>query len=455
MVTPIREWEGAVYEFLGKPVPEDVRAHGKKIVADVIAAGVAGSAQPGVEPVSRSGSYSDGPSTVWGTNRRVSAEDAALLNATASVAPEIEEGHNFGGHVGATTVAGAVAMAESRDVDGETLVDAVVKAYEIFVRLEAAITPMKSTANADLPWALRNPHATWTTVGPAIASGLCMGLTEERLADTLRIAGNQAVLSMHDPYEEGATVRNFMAGFSAQTGVATARAVEAGLTGPETAISEVYDPVRETDESTFDETFEELGAVWESTRNYFKFVPSCRYTQPPLDALRDAASDIDPTTVERVEVYTFGRATAMDYQDAAPLTSAKFSTPYVIARELATGGDLWLDDFSAEAVDDPLVRALAERVSVQTGEEYEESFPAEHGARVEVTLTNGRRLIGECRFPEGDHRNYPGDDRLKAKFRRLFAERFDDLDEPLAAVLDLNNRDVRAVGAKLRPETNR
>jgi len=47
-----RQWERAVAEFLASPVDDVARKHGRAVVADVLAAAVAGSAAPG-SPASR------------------------------------------------------------------------------------------------------------------------------------------------------------------------------------------------------------------------------------------------------------------------------------------------------------------------------------------------------------------------------------------------------------------
>jgi len=61
---------------------------------------------------------------------------------------------------------------------------------------------MKDRMNDAIPWLVRNPHSTWTTVGPAVTSALCLDATPEELTETFRIAANLAVVSMHDPYAE-------------------------------------------------------------------------------------------------------------------------------------------------------------------------------------------------------------------------------------------------------------
>jgi 2-methylcitrate dehydratase PrpD len=449
-----REWERNVNDFLARPVPDAVRERGRQTVADVLAATVAGSAVPAIETVASEGDFADGGASVLGTARQVTPPQAALLNGAAAIAQEIEEGHDTGGHVGAGVVAGGVGVAETAGVDGATFVDACVRAYEICARLEGAIFAMKDRINDAVPWLLRDPHAAWTTVGPALTSGLCLGADADELRETFRTAANLAVVSMHDPYEEGSPARNFTAGFSAQVGVTAALTGTAGLQGSLAAIEAVYDPFEEMLPEGFASQFETLGEEWAVTENYFKPYPSCRYTHPPLDALQEAVDgrSVAPEDVERIVVHTFENATDMAHDDPETMTSAKFSTPYVLARYLHDG-EVELSSFSDSALADESVRALASRVELVADEDFEAAFPESWGARATVTLSDGTDLTGTRQYPRGDHRDPIPDDEYRKRTRTLLAAGLPDdrVDDALRALDALADRPVRATTAALTP----
>jgi 2-methylcitrate dehydratase PrpD len=443
-------WERQVYEFLGEPVPDEVLDRGVLVVGDVLAAATAGAALEDIHEVASDADFADGPATVLGTDRTADPGQAALTNAAAAIAQEIEEGHNTGGHVGASIVSGGFALAEYADVDGEAFVAAAVQAYEICTRLERAIFAMKDRMNDALPWLVRNPHSTWTTVGPALTGALCMDLDDRQLRNVFRVVANLAVVSMHDPYEEGPSSRNFTAGFSAQAGVNAALTAAAGLQGSKVAMREVYGPFDEVTDGEFDRWFRNLGDHWNVRESYFKFTPSCRYTHPPLGALQEIATDVDVNGVESIDIYTYQNACDLDYHEVSTYTSAKFSIPFVLARYLVAG-DLWIEDFQGDALSDPDTLALAERVSLNHDPAYERTFPDHWSARVEVTHADGTTLEAECVDPPGDFRRAPAEDELHALFRDLIEYGMVDPDGALEAVLDLRNRTVRDVGEALRP----
>jgi 2-methylcitrate dehydratase PrpD len=447
-----REWERRVNEFLTAPVPEAVRDRGRRTVADVLSAAVAGSAVPDIRGVATDADLADGGASVLGTARRTAPGQAALLNTAAAIAPEVEEGHDTGGHVGASVVAGGLAGAETAGVDGERFVEACVRSYEVCVRLERAIFAMKDRINDAVPWLVRNPHSTWTTVGPALTTALCRGADAAELRETFRVAANLAVVSMHDPYAEGAPARNFTAGFSAQAGVTAALTGMAGLRGSRAAIEAVYDPFEELLADGFAASFESLGEEWAITENYFKPYPSCRYTHPPLDALRAAVDGegVDPEAVETVTVHTFANATEMAHAEPTTATGAKFSTPYVLARYLHDG-DLSLDSFSEGAIAEESVRELAARVELREEAAFERAFPDSWGARVAVDLADGTSLTGERAYPRGDHRDPLPEAAYRERTRDCLAAGLPGARVPdaVAALDDLTDHTVRETVATL------
>ena len=446
-------------DFLTEPVPTAIRADGRAVVTDVLAAAVAGSVAPGVAEVAADARFAEGAASILGTDRRVAPPQAAMTNTAAAIAQEIEEGHDEGGHVGAGVVAGGLAAAEANDLEGAEYVDACIRAYEICVRLERAIFAMKDRINEAVPWLVRDPHSTWTTVGPAVTSALCLQATPAALLESFRIAANVAVVSMHDPYVEGAPSRNFTAGFSAQAGLSAAQAAIAGLEGSRTAIEAVYDPFEELLPDGFATQFDTLGTEWAITQHYSKPYPSCRYTHAPLDALRDALATsettISPDAVAAIEVETFANGVDMAARAPETATAGKFSTPYVLATYL-TRGSVELDHFSPAALRDPVVRSLAERVTLSEAASYEAAFPASWGASATVKLHDGRKMVGKRAQPRGDHRDPLSDATIRARDRASLTHGLGgDIDRALEALDAVDRQPVRETVGALRAEVDR
>lgn len=451
-VPPATDWEASIFAFLEAPVPASVLERGADTVADVLGAMVAGSA---AEPYASAWNDADlpaGNATVVGSNRTTDPVQAATLNGTAAIVQEIEEGHDTGGHVGSGIVAGGLAMAEHVDADGETLVESCVRAYELCARLENAIFAMKDRINDAVPWLVRNPHATWTTVGPAVAAVLCTDPEPSTVRETFRLAANRAVVSMEDPYAAGPPSRNVTAGASAGVGVTMAQLARAGIPGSPEVMRTVYDPFEEILPEGFTHLFDDLGTEWAIAENYFKPYPACRYTHAPVDAVREIDADVDPDAVDRVVVDTYANAAAMSHTDPETLTSAKFSIPYVLARYLSSG-EISLEHFTSEAIAEADVRALAERVEVRADEAFEAAFPDDWGARVTLDLRDGTTRSGERAYPKGDYRDPLSetefDDRLASLLR--YGLPSDSCHDAFAAARSPRDRRAREIGAALRP----
>lgn len=448
---PTTDWEAAIFEFLEKPIPETVLKRGETTVADVLAAMVAGSA---AEPYAQAWETVDlppGESTIVGSSRTTAPIQAATLNGTAAIVQEIEEGHNTGGHVGSGIVAGGLAMAEHADADGEMLVESCVRTYELCARLEEAIFAMKAQLNDAVPWLVRNPHATWTTVGPAVAGVLCTDPDPSTVHETFRLAANRAVVSMDDPYTEGPPSRNVTAGASAGVGVTMAQLAQAGIPGSGATVKTVYEPFEDLLPDGFTHLFADLGTDWAITENYFKPYPSCRYTHAPLDALREIDAELEPEAIDRLLVETYANAVDMAHTSPETLTGAKFSIPYVLARQLHSG-DVTLEQFTPDAIANEAVQALADRVDVQAAAEFDAAFPDDWGARVTVELRDGTTVSGERAYPRGDYRDPIPDDEFTDRLETLLAYGLSETASTTAleVIQSSTRHNAREIGASLR-----
>jgi len=142
----------------------------------------------------------------------------------------------------------------------------------------------------------------------------------------------------------------------------------------------VYDPFEALLPDGFARQFETLGKEWAIAEHYVKPYPSCRYTHPPLDALREAIDGqaVDPADVEAATVATFANATDMSHAEPETMTAGKFSAPYVLATYLCRGS-VDLDHFTVEALADETVRSVAARVELCEDDAYETAFPESWG----------------------------------------------------------------------------
>jgi len=93
----------------------------------------------------------------------------------------------------------------------------------------------------------------------------------------------------------------------------------------------------------------------------------------------------------------------------------KFSMPYILARALVDG-ELVLDTFTDEAVNEPGIRRVAERITMGLDPTLEETAEGSRPAKVTVKLTDGRVLSRQLDFARGTPRRPMTDQELRAKF---------------------------------------
>lgn len=119
-------------------------------------------------------------------------------------------------------VPAALALAQARGVGGDALLDAVVAATEIDLRLVEAVAP----EHADRGW---DPAGTIGHFGAALAAGRVLALDAGRMRNAIGIAATQAA-GLWAAF--GTMTQAYHFGKAAADGVEAALLAEAGFTGP-------------------------------------------------------------------------------------------------------------------------------------------------------------------------------------------------------------------------------
>src|SRR5262249_14806532 len=161
---------------------------------------------------------------VWGTDGRLSAPHATLVNGTLVQSFELDDVHRAGVlHVGAVTLPALVAVAELRPgLSGREFLRAAVAGYEIGPRVGLCMGPEHISQG----W---HSGATVGVFSAAAGAAAGLRLPQEKIVHALGIAGTQAAGLMAAQY--GAMVKRMHAGRAAQSGLYGALLAEAGFTG--------------------------------------------------------------------------------------------------------------------------------------------------------------------------------------------------------------------------------
>jgi len=413
-------WLDSFAEFLAQArlddLPGGVVEQAGYVLLDTVGAIAAGSQEPEMAAATSRLAGASGPFGIIGAGLAAAPQCAALLNGIAGTFLEMDEGNRFArGHPAIHAFPAAWALAEARGVSGRAFLEAFVLGYEVGARLGMASRLRPSM----------HMHGTWGTIGAAAAAGCLLAFDAVQMAELINVASSLTLATSKRTMLEGGLVRNAYAGISNQMGLLAADLVLAGFSGERDGIASVFGAVVS---ESFDPAvmLQDLGREWQVSRNYFKRHSCCRYNHGALDALEVLLAEcggLVPETVERIEVESYRDAAEMD--DPAPRNTlaARFSVPFAVATRLATGSSD-VASFSWDAVRDPAIRDLAQRVSVREDPSMTAQLPQHRPARVRAHLTDGRVLSAEVRSNRGDDSDPYSRAELEAKFMALFGRAF-------------------------------
>ena len=396
-------------------IPVAVRERCGLIIADLLAVIAAGMQEPEMQALvaSHGPRVAAGHASVVGSRIQCNPLDAALLNATAGVWLELDEGNfNTNGHPGVHVIPAALAHAQEHRVAGADFLTAVVLGYEICGRIGGAYK-MKTIVQ---------PHGTYGVIGAAVAVGRLCGLNRAQMRQAINIAASTPMGGNRQTMLDGATVRNYYAGHGNFTGQMAVRLVQAGFTGPRDAPRVTFGQLL-ADDFKPAQVVAELGRHWTLAHGYIKLYPSGRYVHSAIDALLDALRQVPggriaADAVERVDVRAYKMVAYLGEKRPANLFGTRFSVPFSVATIIAHGrADL--DVFGAPAFANKAITDLATRVEVSEVPEFTAAFHGRQIVELDIVCRDGTRWRGRCDVTSGESGNPHPPAAIRGKFNQL------------------------------------
>lgn len=361
-------------------------------IIDTLGVTLAGVPEPCTQILLRTPGVATAPgaSLVFGTARRTSALDAALINGTASHALDYDDfSSELGGHQSVPLVAPLFALAEERGRSGMQVLLAYVAGMEALIRLARAV----NFVHYDKGW---HPTATLGVFGAVAACGHLVGLDRAKMATALALAASMAsglkanFGSMTKPFHVGHCARNgLLAVLMAEQGFEARHGVMEHKQG----FLDVYNGPGLYDA-------ERIFANWASPLEVeapgiaLKQFPCCGSTHPAIAMMLKLAKEerITAADVARIEILPHARR--MPHTDNPwPVTplQAKFSVQYAVVRALLSGVPK-MAHFEGEAALEPEVQRLLGLVTTAPHPDMPRDGADQWGAEVIVTTHDGRRL---------------------------------------------------------------
>jgi 2-methylcitrate dehydratase PrpD len=356
-----------------------------------------------------------GHTRVWGTELKVSATQAAMLNGVAAHALELDDtgGCDHSGAVVLPAVMAAVSML-TNPVSGRELITAVVIGYEVGRRVLEACGGYSAHNGAG--W---HSTATCGVFGATAASARILGLDIGQTQSALGIAGSFSGglwAFIHD----GSQSKKLHTGRAAEGGLLAARFAQRGITGPSRLFDDVWGGFLRTlaGVSSQPEALDaDLGVVWKLARCSIKPYAACRGTHSAIDALGLLLEQLQvgADQVEDVHVSLCGFLLDMcGGRDASTLAAAQMSLPYALAARLVHG-HCRLAAYDDEQRGDPRIAHWMSRIHLEVDSQLsEDGEPV-----VSVRTVDGRRASLCVDPPLGAPGNPLSDAALEQKFFSL------------------------------------
>ncbi|MBI11284.1 MAG: MmgE/PrpD family protein [Rhodospirillaceae bacterium] len=350
-------------------------------------------------------------STIIGDGRKVSMQQAALINGSAGHALDYDDVHLLmPGHPTVPVVPALLALAEHQGRDGKDFLTALVAGVEA----ECRVGTIMNESHYGAGW-----HATGTvgTFGATTAAAKLLGLDGEACANAMGIGGTQAA-GLRSMF--GTMCKPFHAGKAAVNGLSAALLSERGFESRPDVL-ECEQGFADTQTQNYDpETaLEGLGETFHTPDVLFKYHAACYGTHAAIEAAIALKRDhnIDPDNVASVDVHVRSdNLRICNILEPKTGLEGKFSLRFTAAMALLGENTAVIANYNEGKVKDPEVVAVRDKVSVHT----DDSMGLAH-ADVSVTLKDGtvHSTRGDVETPERDlDRQWS---RLSAKFADMAA----------------------------------
>ncbi len=395
--------------------------HAVTLVTDTVAAIVAAGVEAEVRDLAAAAPSfgGSGAATVLATGVGTSPWAAALVNGTAAVRLELDEGNPFcGNHPSAHTLPAVLAAAQDVGADGPTFLAAFAAAYEVAVRVGRGVR-LRSAVH---------PFGTAMVCGAALGVARLRGLDVQQTTRAVRLAAALVPASTQRAANQGATVRNAVTGSTAAAGVLAVTLAETGTSGDALALPTVFGEVLG---EGYDDTWLDVGLGSERylRTGYLKMHACSRWNHAPIEATETllVQHGFGPDDVVHVEVATYDPATRLDGRAPHTGFAGKHSIPYNVASRILFR-DNGIDAYTDDRVRDPAVRSLMQRVRVVEDPAMTAAAPTVRAARVTIRLADGRAVAAtEEHPPGGADRPYPPEV-VRAKHEALLCRALPDAD---------------------------
>jgi 2-methylcitrate dehydratase PrpD len=356
-------------------------------------------------------------SRLIGSPLKVAAANAVLANGTLAHGLDYDDTLEEAiVHTGCCAGMTALAVGEELRASGKAVLEGAIAGTEVMCKI-GLVAPGKFHARGFHPTAL------CSTFGAAAAAGKLHGLDAAQWSDAFGLCGSQSS-GIIEYLADGTWTKRLHPGWSAHGGVIATMLAREGFRGPVTVFEGQHGFYRSfggANEYPF-EKLSELGRTWEIPKLTFKSYPCGSISHPYMDCALTLRQKYR-VTPERVAEIVCRTAEGPVHRLWEPLADkqrptssygAKFSLPYSIAVMLIRGR-AGLEEFTDEAIHDPVVLELAKKVRYELDPTID--YPRHFSGHVKIILADGTVLEENQPHPRGGFESPLAPEEIEAKFR--------------------------------------
>ena len=416
----INEYEREIVDFLSdtkyEDLPPDAIEGTKRCILDnwgVIAAGVGGKDIEKLHQYLRS-EPNRPEATVFGRTEKLSAFNAIWLNAAMARAREFDDSHDESGeHMGAPVMAAGLGTAQYLGgVSGKDFLRAYALASEFVPRVREC--PVRD----GMPFFGFGANS-YAPFSAAIMVASLMGLKGRDMYHALGWAYAQMAGAVQ-LQQGGSSCLHIHHGLAAATGFRAARLAQEGFPGTPDFLLGRFGVLNAYERGNYnlEPLTRDLGKTYAVANVGVKMYPSGRVTHTPIDAalaIRNREG-FELDKVKQIKVkYTKGgfAMTCLPDADRHYPTNpqhAKFSLYYTVACALLRG-HVNLTDFTEEAVNDPKIKAVIDKLVI----DVDESIPMLLPGIIDAEMEDGSVIHEHVPYMHGSVHDPISYDEIKGK----------------------------------------
>jgi 2-methylcitrate dehydratase PrpD len=391
-------------------IPPAVRGEAVRSVVNWIGVTIGGSGEDAVKRGIETLTPYSGPgkSSVFGRSEKLDPLRAALINGISSHVLDYDDTHlRTIIHPAGPVAAALFALSEDHAMTGAEFLHAFILGAEVECRLGNAIYP----SHYDMGW-----HITGTcgVFGAAAACGKVLGLDAQKMAWALGIAATQAA---GIKVVFGTMSKSFNMGQAAENGLLAALLAHRGFTSSEQSLEGKDGYINAASrQHDYDQLTRGLGDHYEISLNTYKPFACGIVVHPAIDGILQLRKEQHLQASDIQSIAVRGNPLVLQLTGKAePSTGleGKFSVYHAVAVALVRGY-AGTQEFSNEAVLDPQVVALRQRVKVTT-----DASVRSDEAFVVIVTNDGRSFERIVQHAVGSLENPLSNRDLEVKFRKL------------------------------------